>query len=442
MLGLKLSLQFMLSGAILKKTRLISRNESFRHIAVLFSGRAGVYLISLISQPILARLYTPAQFGEFALLNSILAITVIGASGRYEAGLIFTRKKGHAKRLFQLAQLILIGYVIALCILIFFLPTTFLSYFIEKGLSEIYLWFIPLLVLFSGYWQIVHNWLVRFQKYSRISLMLIIQRLIIFVGALGFAFLPVQGNGLIISILFGLTFLFVFSIFSHREPLKASLKGLGTYARHFRNFPIFTTPALFISLIIQHLPVFWLAHFFNNDITGAFSMAFTLLMLPLTSLILIISQVYHERLPGCTPEKQLEIIKKLFFSYSLILVPISLGLFLWAEQGITFFLGVEWQHAGYIISLLSPVLLFQGLSNCLLLPIGIFQKQYLSLLFQALKLIFWAVSLGAGYYFENAFLSFKLMSLFSFLHFLVIVKVMWPIIINKLSEKPSLSHST
>lgn len=423
----------MLESALQRKAKLFSRHKkSLQHIAVLFSGKAGVQVIGLISQPVLARLYTPSQFGEFAVLNSLLAILLVASSGRYESGIILTRRIHNAKRLFQVCQIALICYLGILVTAGFLLPASELeSWAAKNNFPVFYIWLIPVMILFSGYWQILEKWLIRLRKYSQISLALISQRILIFTGAITLAFFPFNINGLIIGQLIGFTGIFIFSIFLHREPLRIPLKATRAYAYSFREFPFYSVPSLYILLFIYHLPVLWISYYSNKELTGYYNMAFTLVMLPLTALSMSTADIYYERLVRSDNQRQYVLIQKSLLFVTAILFPFAVLIFFHGETLTVLLLGPEWQKAGYIASLLSPFVLFQGLCSCLTIPLNIYRKQSLALLFQILKLAFWILAFWTGYYLGDFYLSFKLVSFFSLVHLAITAGVMYPIIKKK-----------
>ena len=409
----------MLSTAILRKTRGFTQQKSLQHAAVLFSGRAGVQFIALVSQPILARLYSPADFGEFAFLNSLLAILLVASSARYDAGIVLTRRPQHARRLFQLAQLVLIGFVLLICLLLVLAPIGLQQWFTAQNLSAVYLWIIPVLVLCAGYWELVHNWLVRFQKYSRISFALITQRLLFLGGALTAVVLPIPANGLVFGLLIGSLGIFIVSLRWKKEPLKLPLRKLKAYAHHFREFPCFSVPTLGLALFIQHLPVLCLGYFFNSSAAGEYSMAITLSMVPLSCLSMSVGHILYERLAQSEIKQQVSILKRVCTLYTIILLPLAILLFFWGEPLTMLLLGEKWQNAGKMASVIAPLLLTQGLTGCFMTALTAFRKQGIGLTLQIVRLAMWCVCLWIGFVKQDVILSLKLVSIFSLLHLLL-----------------------
>ncbi len=407
----------MLSEAILRTTNIVRQNKTVHQATALLSGKAGVHIIALISQPILARLYSPAQFGEFALLNSILAILLIGACGRYEAGIVLTRNPKQAQGLFQLGQIILIVYVLLLNFLLLFLPEFISTYLVKKGIPMYFLWLIPFMVAFSGYWQIVYNWLLRFQKFSQISFALFIQRVLIFLSAVTAAYLPFSINGLIFSLFIGFSGIFVVSLLLKRQAFTSSFKKLGLYAFQFKDFPLFSVPTLFLNLFMIHLPVLWITFFYSKENAGYYNLAYTLMSVPLQFLHASLGQIFYQRIARLKSRNESYIyLIKYCKVYLLLLIPPSLIITFFGQSLTEFLLGNNWQNAGVMLSSMALLIAIQGLSSLFMFTITVLRKQGLNLGLQVFQLLLWILAFCIGHYFEDLIISIRIMVLFSALH--------------------------
>jgi lipopolysaccharide exporter len=398
-----------------------------------------VYLIALLSQPVLARLYSPADFGEFAFLNSVLAILLIASSGRYEAGIVLTRRPQQAKYLFQLAQLVLLGYILLLSTGIYLAPPVVVDYFEKEGSFFSYVWLIPLLVLFSGYWQIVYNWLLRFKKFTQLSYILVSQRLLIFAGALGATLLPFSGNGLILGLLIGFLAIFIISIFIQRQPLIVPVKSLRSYAYHFKDFPLYSVPTLLINLAFVHLPVIWLTFFYNPDNAGNYSLAYTLISVPAAFMDMSLGKMFYINLAQEKKENYYPLLKKHCRYYVIMLLPAVLIAFLWGKPLMLLLLGSNWGEAGKILSTIAPLMLIRGLSTLFMYVLAVIRRQSFSLILQVYQLAIWVLAFAIGLYFQDILISLKLAVLFSALLLIYTILKVLPLIY---SSHDSHSHRT
>ncbi|MBW3545994.1 MAG: lipopolysaccharide biosynthesis protein, partial [Bacteroidetes bacterium] len=374
-------------------------------------GKGGVYLLVFISQPILARLFKPEQFGEFALYNSILAILLIISSGRYEASIVLSRRASHANGIFQLAQSWLLGVVFILSIALLLIPFFRLTLFIPLPASTLLL--LPIAVLFAGYWQVVQNWLIRFGKHEQFSFALFTQRLIIlFFSFIAAYFLPDQ-NGLILGLFAGLTYTFIFSVCTKKASLRANTRKLATYAAYYKDFPLYSIPTLLLFLATLHLPVLWLSTFFDEHVTGSYNMAYMVISLPFTFLTTGLAPLFYEQMSRRNKTEQIALLKKVCEYTFLLLTPLVLAGLIFGGDIMLWVLGENWYKAGEFVILLSPLILTICLESWLSISLTVFHKQRLGMQLQLAKLLSWLLIFAVGTYLENIQLIFTLVSCMS-----------------------------
>ena len=100
-------------------SRLI-HSEFFRNVVTLMSGTTLGQAISLAVYLILSRLYTPADFGIFALYMSILSITNITATAKYELAVMMPREDREGLNLMGLSAIISVCVSLLLFLLLLF----------------------------------------------------------------------------------------------------------------------------------------------------------------------------------------------------------------------------------------------------------------------------------------------------------------------------------
>jgi len=83
------------------------RNDFIKNIFSLLLGTGFAQALAIISSPILTRLYSPEEFGVFALYNSVVAVFLVFASGKYEYAFVLPSNKKEAENLFKLSTLTL-----------------------------------------------------------------------------------------------------------------------------------------------------------------------------------------------------------------------------------------------------------------------------------------------------------------------------------------------
>ena len=96
------------------------KSSSFvKDVTVLTSGTAIAQLISVLASLVLVRLYTPADFGLFAILVAIVGSVSPAVCGRYEVAMILPKKKEDSLHLFGIA-IMFAGVVSSLLLVVIF----------------------------------------------------------------------------------------------------------------------------------------------------------------------------------------------------------------------------------------------------------------------------------------------------------------------------------
>ena len=86
--------------------RLNMKSDFVRHVVTLMTGTAVAQAIPIAMSPILTRIYTPEDFGLFALYMSTSALLAEVATGRYELAIMLPKKDEDARDIFVLSVMI------------------------------------------------------------------------------------------------------------------------------------------------------------------------------------------------------------------------------------------------------------------------------------------------------------------------------------------------
>ncbi|MEI3153686.1 MAG: hypothetical protein V8S95_00110 [Odoribacter sp.] len=85
----------------------IRRSEVISHVLTLSTGSIIAQLIPILASLILARLYSPEDFGTWGIFSSYATMLAIIGGGRYEAVIVHAKRRVDAINLFVLSVLIL-----------------------------------------------------------------------------------------------------------------------------------------------------------------------------------------------------------------------------------------------------------------------------------------------------------------------------------------------
>ena len=78
--------------------RMLSSKGFIKNIILLVSGTLLAQSVSIISSPILTRIYSPEAFGELGVFTSITSIFSVFMCLRYELALVIPKEKEYALR--------------------------------------------------------------------------------------------------------------------------------------------------------------------------------------------------------------------------------------------------------------------------------------------------------------------------------------------------------
>ena len=78
-------------------------SEFFRNVFTLVSVTSIAQAVSILIYPVLTRLYSPGEMGLFSLYMSIISLTGILSTGKYELAVLLPKEDRHAEGLVGLS---------------------------------------------------------------------------------------------------------------------------------------------------------------------------------------------------------------------------------------------------------------------------------------------------------------------------------------------------
>jgi O-antigen/teichoic acid export membrane protein len=127
----------------------IVKNDFVRNVFTLFLGNAIAQGITLISIPILTRLYTPEEFGAVALFIGIVNVIAVASNGRYDMSIMLPKREGQAFHILigSMVLVLLFSLLSLLSVIIFYDQIT--GVFEAKIYRKI-IWLLPLYFLLEA----------------------------------------------------------------------------------------------------------------------------------------------------------------------------------------------------------------------------------------------------------------------------------------------------
>jgi len=392
------------------------KTDFVRNALTLISGTSFAQGFSIAIYLILTRIYTPDDFGLFALYMSILSITMILSTARYELSIMLPDNDEDAKGLLELSMLISAGVSLLLFVLVLLFNETFTSLLGNEDISP-WLYFIPLSTLLVGFFQAFRYFNNRKKKYKNITAANVGQSFTNSFGKLAIGPMIEGPAGLIIGALIGqLTGFVIFYANSlrkgYRVLVKPDFSRIRSLARKYSLFPRFNMFQGLVNNLSGALPIFIFTSNFSVTVAGYYALGYTVVYRPMNLVVSAFFQVLFQNIiEKNNNEKRIypDIRKFLYRMLQLVIVPFAIFLF-FAPLIFRVIFGEEWEEAGRYTQLLIPWLFIVSLTMPLSFIPDMYKRQRTALYIDMVKFMLRAAALIVGALQQNVYLSLVLFS--------------------------------
>lgn len=350
-------------------------------LMILSSGIAQVILI--ITTPIITRLYSPTEFGEFTIFSNIAMILIPIINARYDLLIVNTKNDRSANILSQ------ISFLISLLILLILIPIFAISAWLYPNFILDFIFIIMLFLV--SLTNIFTNYLNKERKYKVLSLINVFRAGSMALLQIIFGLLALGSLGLIIgfslSYIAGITlgyktFKKHFNIVRDKEETKALFL-------ENKNQLVYSTPSILLNSLSFSVVVFFIGILYTNTEVGIYGMAIRVLGIPVTIISLGLSKIFMQQANDYYIEYGN--FRNLLLKFSSILVIVSIilyvPLYLFSEELVNILLGHSWVDAITVIKIVIPLFVIRLIVSTVSLSVIVLQKQQLELILQALFLI-------------------------------------------------------
>lgn len=324
----------------------------------LSSSNVLMYLLPLIVTPILSRLFTPEDFGDWGVFSSVLSIIGIIICLGYENAIVKAQTDEDA-----LNMGLACGIISLIVSIIVYTSFSILKSFDVKFFVDFPSVNLLTSCLFTASWfHIFSNICNRFEKYSTLAFSSIMlggsQALFrIFFGIISITFV----NGLILGttlaqISNAIYFIIVlYPLFKMQDWSCISKIRMRELIKINKNFPLFDAPASLLAFSAFNLPIVILSLYFEKAEIGCYSIIIQLLLMPMSFIGSAMGKVYYKQLVDCNDSiKDAKLLtQKVLQITSTIAVLPMLCLALGGDYLIVKFLGSKWSNSGDIALCLS-----------------------------------------------------------------------------------------
>lgn len=331
-----------------------------RSVGVLASGTAAAQVITLLSAPILTRLYTPDQFGVLSIYIAIVGIVGAASTLRFELVVPLPRHDGLAANAMALTLFCVLATSLVSAAILFLLADYIAAWL---GYDELpsFSFLVPLGILAIGTYTGLSNWAVRQRAFPVIARTKLLQAVSQSGIQIASAFTPFATFGLVLGNLLGQSmgigsFVRTFHRRDRAVLRDLSWKKIRFLAAHHWKFPAFSLPASVAFSASQHLPAVVLFSMFGPASSGFYLLAQRVGMLPASLLGNAISQsIYRNLADNRKSPKAIGNAAKVpvLVTAGLLISPAALvAVFAPLVVGVAF--GAAWEEAGHYLRWMAP----------------------------------------------------------------------------------------
>lgn len=326
-----------------------------KNILTLMTGASLSQAILISISPILTRIYTPEDFGVFALYGSIVGIVGVIANGRYEQAIMIPEKDEDAKGILYLSLIISIVLSVILFMLVWMFNDQFTSWLNEPLISP-WLYVVPVSVLFFGIFNSLNFWFNREKRFKDMAYNRVAQTTTNASVNLSIGALTSGPGGLIGGQVSGQVFAALFFVYKFvRNNAFMSLKraSMRRVLITYSDFPKKGSFGIVFNLLANQLPVIFIGILYGSGILGFYALILRVLNTPLTVVGKSVSQVFFQTASQNVKDNKDN--NALFKGtsirlFAVIVVPMLI-LFFFGGDIFAFVFGPEWHEAGELVRL-------------------------------------------------------------------------------------------
>ena len=320
-----------------------------RATLTLLAGSALAQAIPLLLGPWIARLYTPAEYGQFSLVWTVASNVAVVGCARYEFALALERQAAGA------------AAVLALCLRVL-LAVTAAS--VLAGGAWV-LWAdlpvaaaLPLAVMAAAASQALGQWAARAGEFAALAWARVVQWGGGAVAQVGFGLLQAGPWGLMGGATLGAAA--AAALQARPAPqggwrVLLTPQALGDVARRHRDFPLLNTPHAFAGALQDTLALALLTAWLGAPAAGAWALALRYLKAPASLVGGSLSQALYPRLTQAESLAEgRALVRRNLLLLAALALPLMLGLLAFGPWLFATVFGPEWRGAGELARALAP----------------------------------------------------------------------------------------
>lgn len=346
----------------------LMNNKLLTSVLKISSGIVVSQFILAIFTPIISRLYTPSDIGEYSIIKSVSTLISVVAMLGLAMAIMIPKEDEEARGLcqFMTYTLFLVSFVICTGILLLYPSYVILETELPYSIVVLFLFMDVCLFNISA---ICYSYTNRKGMYKVLFWNPIIGSVINIGFSILFGVLKFKFIGYVMAHVISYVFMNLHCIMNanpYKKVINAHNRPMKVIKR-YTEFPKYQLPANVISSVTTQIPIQYLGKVFESSVLGLYSMALRLLGLPISLLATPVNRVYYKEATNRFQSGQVIgefTMRVLETNIKVAIIPISV-LIVFGKPIISLLLGAQWREAGDYITILGVYFLISFCSSCL-----------------------------------------------------------------------------
>lgn len=336
----------------------------------------GEGLVNILAQailsPIVAKIYGPAAYGVYGLFSSITSNLANAGGLGYTPAVLLPKEEDRAVLLLRL-NLLLVAALVLITLPLFLFPAVLYRLAPNWAVMGNWCMLIPLMTLVLAVNQALIAWSMRMKAFSfsakNNSVTILALRLV----NLGIGLVTKGATwGLVLSdtLVRGCSAIaYVLGLRKYglaQVARRRTRSELWAVALEYKEYPRYVFPARYLNLFALQLPIFGLTTLGDTAMVGNFTLAGSILLMPLRLLGYSLSTVFFRKaaeIGGEDPARLGDVVQRMYLRLRLLGVLPFIFLIFFGDLIFHLVLGPEWALAGAYCGVMGPFYLFRLLSE-------------------------------------------------------------------------------
>ena len=321
--------------------------------------------------PILTRIYSPSEFGQYEFFKTSALLLVVISFLNYDTSIYSSKNETERINSVLLCVMVLFAICFVASVVLFVFNDVFVQIF-QTEIKDGWFWTLPVYTFFAALTNLMLVVLTKGGSFKLISSIKIIVSILVASTQLFFGWLNLGYWGLVYSTIMVQFIAFVLYFKSFYKQFQDNFKDLSfntskIIMKTYWRLPFIVFPGNFLNNLAQSLPVYYLGRF-DSQILGYYGLAQRIIGFPLNFVTAAVKRLYVKELTDEIEKTGIGVnaYNKNLKIYGMIAFVLILGLLSFTKPLLPILFGKEWLPAVPIVMILgilfSVRFIFGGLS--------------------------------------------------------------------------------